>query len=76
MKRLSPEDKRRLHFVAHQAYLTASTLSPTERADLLEGIALILPAAEASLAELAAFSIRKSELHQLQFAELFTHSGE
>lgn len=59
-----------LRLVAKRATRGIDQLPPNERADVYEGVSLILTGDEAAAAKLAAFSIRESERHQLQFQEI------
>lgn len=61
------KNKELLKLVAKSAASQLPVLPPLERADLLEGIALILPASnERELARHTAGLIRQSEEHQLK----------
>lgn len=55
--------------VARQAALTAPDLAPLLRADLFDGVALLLSGKEADSARHTAFLIRESERSQLQLFE-------
>ncbi|GEM_PF-3624649 len=62
-----------LRVVAEAAALQVANLPPLERADLLEGIALIHPdRLKAEHCQFTAFAIRNAEKAQLKLSEIFS----
>lgn len=66
----SPEEQVLLNAVAKAAVRQLPSMSPRERAQLNEGLALILPAAEAEQCRIAAAAIWEAEEAQMILNEL------
>ncbi|EDY16707.1 hypothetical protein CfE428DRAFT_5820 [Chthoniobacter flavus Ellin428] len=66
----SPEQQALLNLVAKAARPQLASLAPIERAQLQEGLALILPEVEAEQCRIAAQAIRHAEDAQLILDEL------
>lgn len=66
--------KKQLRFVAKIAATQLDQLSPLERAELLDGLALILEGDESKTCEYAALCLRKAESAQLTFKDLLSKS--
>ena len=71
------KNKELLKLVAKTAASQLPALPPLQRADLLQGLALILrDPDERALARHTAGLIRQSEEHQLKLTELFNGGGK
>jgi hypothetical protein len=65
-----PEEKRLIRLVVRHSVSALDLLPTDQRADLLEGAALLLEGEEADEASAAAHHIRQAEAAQLKFREL------
>ena len=61
-------------FIAELVMRQYEHLAVTDRIRLLKELAMILPKDQADYATQTAFVMEKSELHQLQFKQMFTQS--
>lgn len=68
--RRTAEHQELLNGVAHAARIQLPHLKPLDRARLLEGLALILPASESEQCSIAARALRDAELAQTLLEEL------